>query len=284
MLPDILLVMSELLFGTAGIPLSTHPETTADGIRRIAALGLDCMEIEFVENIYLNEAEARAIAGVSRNNSIRLSVHAPYYLNLNAHEPRKFHSSQGILHKAARIANLCGAESIIFHAGFYLGDPPEEAYQTIKTAMQNVLKKLEEENNPIILRPEVSGKNTQFGTVEELIRLSLELPRVAPCVDFAHWHARSGNFNTYEEFDGLLTDIERKLGQSALQDMHIHVSGIEYGANGEKRHLPIRDSDLRYEELLHAWKDHNIKGRVICESPAQEDDALLLKQAYLKWL
>jgi len=66
MLPDILLVMSELLFGTAGIPLSTHPETTADGIRRVAILGLDCMEIEFVENIYLNEAEARAIAGISK--------------------------------------------------------------------------------------------------------------------------------------------------------------------------------------------------------------------------
>jgi deoxyribonuclease-4 len=276
--------MPDLLFGTAGIPHSTHPSTTPDGIRRVAALGLQCMEIEFVEKIYLNEAEAKAMAGVSRNNNIKLSVHAPYYLNLNSHEPRKFHASQGLLHRAARIANFCGAESIVFHAGFYMGDPAEEAYQTIKIALKEVLDKLDEENNPILLRPEVSGKRSQFGTVEELMRLTLELPRVAPCVDFAHWHARSGSFNSYVEFDGLLTDIEKKLGRPALEDMHIHVSGIEYGNSGEKRHLPIKESDLRYEELLHAWKDHDIKGRVICESPIQEEDALLLQQTYQKWL
>ncbi len=276
--------MPDLLFGTAGIPHSTRPFTTPDGIRRVAALGLECMEIEFVEKIYLNEAEARAVAGVSRNNNIKLSAHAPYYLNLNARDPRKRRSSQGILHKAARIANLCGAESIVFHAGFYLGDPPEEVYRTIKTALKEILDKLEEENNPIILRPEISGKTTQFGTVDELVQLSLELPRVAPCLDFAHWHARSGNFNSYAEFDGLLADIGRKLGRSALEDIHIHVSGIEYGSSGERRHLPLKESDLRYEELLHAWKTHEIKGRVICESPLQEEDALLLKQSYLKWL
>jgi deoxyribonuclease-4 len=276
--------MPDLLFGTAGIPHSTRPSTTPDGIRRVAALGLQCMEIEFVEKIYLNEAEAKAMAGVSHNNNIKLSVHAPYYLNLNSHEPRKFHTSLGLLHRAARIANLCGAESIVFHAGFYMGDPPEQAYQTIKMALKEVLDKLDEENNPILLRPEVSGKRSQFGTVEELMRLTLELPRVAPCLDFAHWHARSGSFNSYVEFDGLLTDIEKKLGRPALEDMHIHVSGIEYGNSGEKRHLPIKESDLRYEELLHAWKDHDIKGRVICESPIQEEDALLLQQTYQKWL
>ncbi len=54
--------MEKLLFGTAGIPRSTLPKNTVAGIRRIAELGLDCMELEFVEGVYLNEAEARLVA------------------------------------------------------------------------------------------------------------------------------------------------------------------------------------------------------------------------------
>lgn len=274
--------MANLLFGTAGIPLSAWPQETGEGIRRVAALGLDCLEIEFVQGVYLNEAQAKAMAGIARNNKVKLSVHGPYYLNFNAHERPKLHSSQGMLHKAAKIAHLCGAKSIVFHPGFYLGDPPEKVYETIKTAIREVLDKLDDDDNPIILRPESSGKPTQFGTMDELVSLTSELPRVAPCIDFAHWHARAGGNNSYEEFGGLLRDLKKKLGKAALEDMHIHVSGIAYGKSGEKKHLPIRDSDLRYEELLRALKDHGASGTVICESPNREEDALLLKESYRK--
>lgn len=72
------------------------------------------------------------------------------------------------------------------------------------------------------------------------------------------------------------------MSRKALDDMHIHVSGIEYGQGGEKKHLPIKESDLRYEEMLRAFKDHGLKGRVICESPNQEEDALLLLESFQK--
>lgn len=201
--------MTGLLFGTAGIPISTRPDNTIEGIRRVAALGLGCMELEFVEGVYLDEAEAKAVAAVARHAGVKLSAHAPYFLNLNHHNPSRARSAQGLLHLAARIAHLAGAESLVFHSGFYLGDPPEKVYQVMKSAIYSVLSKLEAEDNPITLRPEVSGKPTQFGTVDELLQLSTELPRVAPCIDFAHWHARSGAFNSYGEFDGLLKDVEK---------------------------------------------------------------------------
>jgi deoxyribonuclease-4 len=274
--------MAPLLFGTAGIPLSTWPQETGEGIRRVAALGLDCMELEFVQGVYLDEPHARAMAGIARNNNVKLSVHGPYYLNFNAHELPKLHSSQGMLHKAARIANICGAKSIVFHAGFYLGDPPEKAYGTISAALRGLLEKLEADDNPITLRPESAGKPTQFGSIEEVVNLTKELPRVAPCIDFAHWHARAGGNNTYEEFSGLLRDLRKSLGDGALDDMHIHVSGIEYGKSGEKKHLPLRSSDLKFEDLLRALKDHGAGGSVICESPNREEDALLLKESYQK--
>jgi deoxyribonuclease-4 len=273
--------MTGLLFGTAGIPTSTHPPTTADGIRRVAALGLDCMELAFVHGVYLNKAEAGAINGVARNNGIKLSAHAPYYLNFNPREEKKRHVSQGILHSTALISHLCGIQDVVFHPGFYMGDPPEQAFQTIKKALGEVLDKLTGDDNPITLRPEVSGKFTQFGTTDEIFRLAQELPQVAPCVDFAHWHAR-GNFNSYGEFTGLLKDLEKKLGRPALESVHFHISGIAYNKHGESKHLPLRASDLNYEELLRAFKDYGLKGTVICESPNPEEDALLLKETYEK--
>ncbi len=100
-------------------------------------------------------------------------------------------------------------------------------------------------------------------------------------MDFAHWHAR-GNFNSYGEFSGLLKEIEKKLGRAGLDNVHFHVSGIEYNKSGERRHLPLRASDLKYEELFRAFKDFDLKGTVICESPNPEEDALLRKEIYSK--
>ena len=70
------------------------------------------------------------------------------------------------------------------------------------------------------------------------------------------------------------------LGDDALKNMHIHISGIEYSAKGERKHLELQASDLKYNELLRALSDYNIKGTVICESPNQEGDALMLKTSF----
>jgi deoxyribonuclease-4 len=236
--------MAHLIFGTAGIPFSTQPPTTIDGIKRIAGLGLGCMELEFVRGVYLDEDNARLVAETATEYGVRLSAHAPYFINFNAHEPKKLRASQGILLKAARIAALCGAGNLVFHAGFYLGDTPQDTYQTIKKYLSKVLAKLKEEDIGIHFRPEVSGKASQFGTVAELIELCSELDGLAPCIDFAHWHARTGAFNSYMEFTSVLEEIRDGLGQASLDDMHIHISGIAYGARGEQRHLVLKESDM----------------------------------------
>ncbi len=62
--------------------------------------------------------------------------------------------------------------------------------------------------------------------------------------------------------------------------MHMHVSGIEYSEKGERNHLNLDDSDLEYAELMRALKDFKVKGLLICESPDNEGDALLLKRTF----
>jgi len=272
--------MERLLFGTGGTPHSSRTPSTISGIERIAELGLGGMELEFVQGVRMSKETALEVKKVATRLGVRLTAHAPYFINFNAHEPEKLKASQERLLQTARIGALCGAESVVFHTAFYLGDPPEEAYGRVKQCLKEVSDILKKEHNGIWIRPELMGKGTQFGTMEELINLSLEIPQVAPCIDFAHWHARTGKSNSYAEFASILEQLKERLGEIALDNMHLHISGISYGKGGEIKHLNLKESDLRYVELMQALKDHDVKGFVICESPNLEEDALLMQQTY----
>jgi deoxyribonuclease-4 len=272
--------MAELLFGTGGTPHSARTQSTIDGIERIAELGLGCMEIEFVQGVRMGEAGARLVAETAGRAGVKLSAHAPYFINLNAHEPEKIRASQQRILQSARIGSICGAESVVFHAAFYLGDPPHEVYNQVKNRLAEVVNRLKQENIQLWIRPEITGKGSQFGTIDEAINLSTDLERVAPCIDFAHWHARTGAFNSYPEFASILLKVRERLGDKALQNMHIHFAGIAYSQKGEIKHLNLKESDFQYVELLQALKDYSAGGLVICESPNLEGDALLLQATY----
>lgn len=272
--------MAELLFGTGGTPHSAKARSTIAGIERIAELGLGCMEMEFVQGVKMGETTAQQVAEIAAKEGVKLSAHAPYFINLNAREPEKVKASQGRLLQTARIAALCGAQSVVVHVAFYLGDPPEKAYINIKKHIEEVVNQLKRENNTVKVRPEVMGKGSAFGTIEEVLNLCADVEGLAPCIDFSHWHARTGEFNSYPEFISVLKQMKERLSRAALDDMHIHFSGIRYGAKGEISHLNLKESDMQYVELLKALNDYEVKGRVICESPNLEGDALLLQETY----
>jgi deoxyribonuclease-4 len=271
----------ELLFGTAGVPVSAKLRSTEAGIERIAELGLGSMEVEFVQGVKMSPQVAISVGELAARKKVVLTAHGPYFINLNAVEPEKVHMSKERILQTARIAGLFGARSITFHAAFYLQNTPAETYAVVKKHLQEVVNILRKEGNKVTISPEVTGKPSQFGTLEEILQLSSEIEGVAPCLDFSHWHARTGQANSYQEFLDILDQIERKLGRRALDNMHIHLSGIAYGNKGEIKHLMLPDSDLRYAELLKALKERRAKGVVICESmPYLEQDALLLQQTY----
>jgi len=275
--------MSRLRFGTAGIPVEAKGTSTREGIRALKTLGLEALELEFVQGVHLGEAEAEKIAQEAKTLDIALTVHAPYYLNLNSRDRKIVDASRKRILASARVGKAAGAQSVAFHAAFYQGEEQEPVYQKVKGHLKDLRATLDEEGNGIRLSPELTGKETQFGDLEELLNLSEEIPGVTSCVDFAHYHARkAGGQNSYEEFLAILGTIESQLGREAFESLHIHVAGIEYGPKGERKHLNLGESDFKYKELLKALKDKNAGGIVICESPNLEEDALLLKRSYAR--
>jgi len=268
-----------LLFGTAGVPHSADQDSTLSGIKHVAAIGLDCLEVEFVRGVRMSDDTARLVGKKAAELNVALSVHAPYFINLNSPEEGKKLSSQKYILTAARTAMILGARSLVFHAGYYGPSTPEGAYQAVKKELAEVLSVLKKEHNTVVLRIETMGKRAQFGTLDDVLFMSRELEGLQPCLDFSHMHARE-KVSTYVDFDRVLRKLRKKLGQAALENVHFHVAGVAYSHQGELKHLNLRDSDFHYDDWIQALKEHSVKGMVICESPNLETDALMLKNLY----
>ena len=273
-----------MLFGVAGVPHSSKGRSTVDGVRAIKELGLDAMEVQFVRGVRMGEKKAKEVGMVAKKLGVTLTVHAPYYINLNSPEKDKFDASVKRLYDSARIGSFFDAKGVVFHPGYYLKSSKQRAYERVKKGVEITLEKLEEDGIKARLRPETTGKPTQFGELEELLRLSKEfLERgydVRPCIDFAHIHARYRRFNSYGEFVEIIERVEEEIGRESVENMHIHLSGIDYGMKGEREHLNLEESDMKWRELLKALKDCNADGILICESPNLEEDARMLKDAW----
>jgi len=269
-----------LLFGTAGTPISSSGSDSLSGIKRIHELGLGCMELEFVRGVKMREETARKVNILAKDLDIKLSVHAPYYINLNGEGETRLKSRERIL-DSARIGNICGARSVVVHAGFIQKETREAAYEKIKKELIEIREQMNNQGLSIALRIETMGRISQFGTFDEVLAIT-EVTGVFPCIDFSHLHAIAGKNNSLQEFAKILGSIGNKIGREGLNDMHMHVSGIEYSAKGEKNHLELEESDFNYRELIQAFLDFDIQGMVICESPNLEVDALKLKKEYEK--
>ncbi len=281
--------MDKLGFGTAGFPSKASKKDPLAAIQIVKDLGLDCLELEFVHGVRMRDDLAQDIGKLARKLGITLTAHAPYYINLNAKEQDKIDASINRLMQTARLAGLCGAYSMTFHAAFYMKDDPSTVFGIVKKYLKQITDRLHDEQNPIHLRPELTGKKSQFGTLDELCILSSEVPQVYPCLDFSHCTIDDPSIendttfdrNSYDYFAHVFERCKKALGKDPLQEMHIHLAGIQYGPKGEIKHLSMKDSGFNYTDFLQACRDFNIRGAVICESPELERDALLLKNTYL---
>jgi deoxyribonuclease-4 len=270
-------------FGTVGSPLSApkKPGGAQGAVLRLAELGLDAFEIGWVQSVRVKEETCLAIRQAASEAGVALSVHAPYYINLNATQ-EEWPKSRKRLMDAAYYGNLAGATDIIFHPGSYFGQEPAAVLEVAVPRLRGCVEELREAGNPAILRPETMGKSALLGTLEDTLEMAAAIEGVLPCIDFSHLHARTGDgsLNSYEEWMRVLKGYKRALGAKSLKRLHCHLSGIEYGEKGERNHLMLADSDFDLQGLLRALAEMKCAGRIVCESPVMEDDALRIQAAW----
>jgi deoxyribonuclease IV len=273
------------IFGTVGSPAATpaRPGGTVGGIQYAASIGLEALELAWVNGVRVSEATCLAIKQAGMDHGIALSVHAPYYINLNG-DDEKWPRLRTYLMDAAHFGNLAGATDIVFHPGTYFGRPAEQVLEVVLPRLRGCVDELRSNGNPVTLRPEISGKAAMLGSLKDVLEMAKGIPGVLPCIDFAHLHARLGDgaMNTYAEWISVLDLYRSSLGEPAMQHLHIHLSGINYGPKGEKNHLVMEEADLDFRNLMCALRDSGGQGRIMCESPVLEVDALKFKALWLE--
>jgi len=251
-------------------------------IEVLKEMNLDGMEVEFVHGVRMSDETRWYLKETAAAQNLILTAHGPFYINLNSKEEEKIEASIQRIVETAQAAVDFGGYSITYHAAFYMGKDKEDVYLQVKRQTQKIFEILEKNNIDIWIRPETTGKATQWGDYEEIIRLSKEFDKVLPCIDFSHVHARYGGlYNTYDEFCKILDRIAKELGTKAIENFHAHLAGIAYTAKGERNHLIFEESDMNYKDLLKAMKSFGVKGALVCESPNIEVDTKLLKDYYL---
>jgi deoxyribonuclease-4 len=272
-------------FGTVGSPTATpkKPGGSAGAIEFSRSIGLEALELGWVQSVRVTEATCAVIKAAGEKQDVALSVHAPYYINLNASD-EEWPKSRKRLMDAAHYGRLAGATDIIFHPGSYFGADPAEVLKVAIPRLKGCVDELHRNGDRVTLRPETMGKSAMLGSFEDTLAMSRALDVVQPCMDFAHLHARPGDgtMNSYDEWSRLLDSYSRELGADSLKKIHVHLSGIEYGPKGEKNHLELAEADLDLKALFRALKEFGCAGRILCESPVMEEDALKMKKTWMK--
>lgn len=275
--------MGTFLFGTVGAPISNpkKPGGSIGAIQTLASLNLCAFELGWVQSVRVSEETCTLIRQEAEKYKVQLSVHAPYFINLNGSEEEWPKSRQRLM-DAAHYGNLAGATDIIFHPGSYFEQPALEVLKIAIPRLAGCVHELRAHGNHANLRPETMGKSALLGSLEDTLMMSKEVPGVLPCLDFAHLHARpgDGSMNSPAEWEKLIEIYSKSLGNELLHAMHIHLSGIAYTSKGEKNHLPLQESDLNLAGLFKTLKNAECGGRILCESPIMEEDSLYMKSVW----
>jgi deoxyribonuclease-4 len=246
-------------FGPAGIGPVKDVEKTFE---EYGKKGIQAAEIPFTYGVFIKKKEdAEKVGNAARKNGISLSIHAPYWVNLNSKESNKIEESKKRILNSCEVASWIGAKTVVFHAGFYNKGDKEIAYQNIKKAIIEMLETIKKNHWKVELAVETMGKINVFGSDEEILRIVKETG-CSFCLDFAHLYARSIGKKSYEE-------IYEKF--KYFSSLHCHFSGIVFGEKGERMHKLTPEEEIK--KLLKSLPK-NKEITIINESPSPVKDTL----------
>ena len=252
---------AKILIGPAGTNGSN-----LENFEELKKLGLDAVEVEFTYGVWMSKEDADKIHDLNKKLNLQLSIHAPYFINLNSKEKQKVGASRSRILKSCEIAHHLGARYVVFHPGFYQKDSKEETYHNIKQQILKIHEEIKLKKWNVELAPETTGKASQFGDLDEIINLMKDTG-CHLCVDFSHLRAR---YNGNIDYDLIMKKLK------PLGHIHAHFSGIEFTTKGERRHLVTPEKDIT--ELYKYLKKYNIDITIINESPETLKDAIKMKK------
>jgi len=277
-------------FGPAGMPpgFKALKRPVTEVPQYLRDEGLDSFEYQMVRWGPIPQIRQEMAEQLGKNaveQDVWLTAHGSYFVNLTAAQREVLEASKRRLLACVTGASWMGAHIVVFHPGSYAGRPPSEVYETCEKAMKEVVESMRSLGiTRVHLAPETMGKSSQFGSLDEVLRLCERVELTEPNVDWAHLHARDrGRFKTIDDVRRVADEIEGRLGSDALRNMHCHFSHIEFTDKGERRHHNLDRVEFGPDFGLLAGLivERGLKPVIACETPNLDVDAQKLRDMVL---
>jgi len=264
-----------IFIGSGGVPTSSKERSTMGGIKECARLGLNALEVEFVRGVNMSPELAMEVGKVAKELGVRLSVHAPYYINLLSDKKAIVQASiQRIIDSLDR-AERMGADAIAAHASYYGKLSKEEAQKQMIDVTTQIVEKMEKlgiKNTK--LGYETMGKASQWGRLSEIIDIHKKFRKhFVPYLDWGHMFCPDGK----EDFAKILDEL-KDLG---IKHINSHFNCVKYSTTSKSFvdiHVPIAQKTPDFAELAKELVKRKTDITLICETPLLERDALDMKR------
>ncbi|NLG88225.1 MAG: TIM barrel protein [Clostridiaceae bacterium] len=248
-------------------------------------MGLNAYEYQCNKGVNIKKETAEKIGEEAKKAGIRMSIHAPYYINLASTDDKKRENSVQYILKTLQIADWMGAGRIVVHTGTVGKMSREKAMTLALPALAQALKEADASGlSGISICPEVLGRISQLGDLDEILIMCGLDERMIPCVDFGHVYARSfGALKTIDDYRRIFDAVENSLGKERADKLHIHFSRVEFTDAGERKHHTLDETEYGpdFEPLAKVLAERNAEPVIICESrDRMAEDALKMKHIY----
>jgi deoxyribonuclease-4 len=256
----------QVKFGPSGLG---SVKDAISNLEKYKELGFTACEIAFTYGPYIKKKEdAEKIGKKAKELGIQLTIHGPYWINLNSEDPEKIVKSKERILECCKVGSWLQATKVVIHPGFYGKRPKEIAYENVKKVLLEIEEERKEKGYSCKVAIETTGKMNVFGSYEETYNLVKETG-CDFCIDFAHILAREKSYKFKEVFS-LFSDQE---------EIHIQFSGISYGEKGERAHIKTAEKDLK-ELISNLPKNKAVT--IINESPEPVEDSIVALGIYSK--
>jgi deoxyribonuclease-4 len=277
-------------FGPAGASASFYAEGHKSSLEMpewLSKRGLNAFEYQCGRGVNIGEELAGNLGRLADARGIKMSIHAPYCINLSTQDPEIKVRTKGHFLKSLKIARVMGARIVVFHPGAGRGGDRRDILKRAKTFFKDILREIEAEGlSDILLAPETMGKKNQLGSLEEVLELCEMGSQIVPAVDFGHLHALSGGkCSGKPAYTAILDQIDKRLGKEVVKYLHIHFSPVEYTGAGEKKHWTTLETGFGpdFAPLAELIVERELQPTIICESnKRQAEDAAIYRDIYEK--
>lgn len=273
-------------FGPAGNSDAFYNEgykRTTEAFKWLNSKGLDAFEYQCTRGVLLKKETAEEIGKAALKYDVRLSLHAPYYINFAGTDKDKLNRSEEHISKSIEAALWMGAKRVVLHPGGIGSDSRDAAMKRAMSFFSNIFKNLKHSE---ILSPELMGKINQVGSLDDIIRFCSVDEKIIPTIDFGHLNSRTkGALDSPEAFETVIIKLAKSIGWERTRSLHVHFSRIEFSnSGGEKRHWSMKDTQFgpEFDYFIPIILKHQLTPVIISESRGtQAEDAKYMKERFM---